>query len=82
LLCDFAICARKALQSMKVPSGLVLKNRPRVGVKPGDVGFIYGTDVVAIELLQSRAVLFVVGHGLNSMYMYQRPEPNTSAVGV
>jgi hypothetical protein len=44
-----------------------------------DVGFIHGTDVVAIELLQSRAVLFVVGHGLNSMY--QRPEPYTSAVG-
>jgi hypothetical protein len=80
LLCDFAICARKALQSMKVPSGLVLKNHREVGVKPGDVGFIYGTDVVAIELLQSRAVLFVVGHGLNSMY--QRPEPHTSAVGV
>ena len=50
-----------------------------VGVKPGDVGFIHGTDVVAIELLQSRAVLFVVGHGLN--FMYQRPEAYTSAVG-
>jgi hypothetical protein len=34
-----------------------------VGVKPGDVGFIHGTDVVAIEVLQSRALLFVVGHG-------------------
>ena len=34
-----------------------------VGVKPGDVGFIHGTDVVAIELLQSRVVVFGVGHG-------------------
>ena len=33
-----------------------------VGVKPGDVGFIHGTDVVAIELLQSRIVVFGVGH--------------------
>jgi hypothetical protein len=33
-----------------------------VGVKPGDIGLIHGTDVVAIELLQSRVVQFGVGH--------------------
>ena len=31
-----------------------------VGIKPSDIGFIHGTDVVAIELLQSRAAVFRV----------------------
>jgi hypothetical protein len=33
-----------------------------VGIKPSDIGFIHGTDVVAIELLQSRVVLSGLGH--------------------
>jgi hypothetical protein len=48
---------------MNLPSGLVLKIGREVGVKLGDVGFIHGTDVVAIELLQSGIVVFGVGHG-------------------
>src|SRR5262245_46073242 len=39
----------------------------QVGVEPGNIGFIYGPDVVAVELLQRSAVLLVVGHGLNSV---------------
>jgi hypothetical protein len=42
----------------------VEKLRREVGVKPGNIGFIDGSDVVAVELLQSNAMLFVVCHWL------------------
>src|SRR5215831_15714328 len=37
-----------------------------VGLKPGDIGFIDGSDVVAVEFPQGSTVLFVVGHKRNS----------------
>jgi hypothetical protein len=46
-----------------VPGSDVSQIGREVGVKPSDIGFIHGTDVVAIELLQSRLVVFGVGHG-------------------
>src|SRR6476620_3522243 len=67
------ICARKALRSMKLPSGLVFEELMReVGVKPGDIGFIHGSDVVAVELLQLGAMLLVVGHGFSSLSLGRR----------
>jgi hypothetical protein len=38
-----------------------------VGVKPGDIGLIDGSDIVPIELLQLDDVLVAVGHGLDSI---------------
>jgi len=40
-----------------------------VGVKPGNIRFIDGSDVVAVQFLQHDAVLFVVCHGLNSLLL-------------
>jgi len=39
--------------------------RREVGVKPGNIGFIDGSDVFAIEFLQPGAMLLVVGHGFS-----------------
>ena len=54
------------------------------GVKPSDVGFIHGTDVVAIEPLQSRVVLFGVGHGsvLQSPIHRRPPDLSIRAISV
>src|SRR6516162_7210038 len=37
-----------------------------VGLKPGNIAFINGSDVVAVEVPQGSTVFFVVGHERNS----------------
>src|SRR5215813_4450091 len=40
-----------------------------IGLKPGDIAFIDGSDVVAVEFPQGRTVSFNLGHGCNSLWL-------------
>src|SRR6185312_5145120 len=54
----------KSLAVDEAPIGVGVEEVGReVGIKPGDIGLLNGSDEVPVELLQLGAVLFAVGHG-------------------
>src|SRR5262245_46469733 len=57
-LCKESLAADEAAVGIGVEEA-----RGKVGVKPGDIGFIDGSDVVAVEFPQLGAMLLVVAMG-------------------